>query len=139
MVLLISHKTQMMDTDATKEKDCGSVSTHYLSDEKVEETTTKSSRSGRLYQTEYERSKREKLAFFPLQVPSNESSGIQICQEPEYNLVEEESEGEAPEATTAAAGLHQSRSLASKAGKAIGRYSFFDALSILFLINLDKK
>lgn len=125
MVLLESSTTQMRGTHASmQKKDVGWVSTPHLDDEDVEETSTISSRSGRISETKSEPFECEELAFFPPQVPSDESAGIQICQEPDNHLVEGESEAEAPEIITAAVGLHQSRSLASKAARAIERYRF---------------
>lgn len=120
-----SSKTQMRGTHtSTQKKDVGRVSTPHLDDEDVGETSTISSRSGRISEKKYERFESEELEFFPPKVPSDESAGIQICQEPDDNLVEGESEGEAPETITAAVGLHQSRSLARKAARAIERYRF---------------
>lgn len=105
----------------------------------VEETRTISSRTGRLSAKKNERFEHEELAFIPPQVPSNESAGTQTPQEPDENLVEGESGGEAPETITAVDGLNESRSFASKAARAVERYSFLiQYLSDSFLIYLDK-
>ena len=125
MALPESSKTQMRGTHASmQKKDVGWVPTPQLNHEDVEAIITISSRSGRIIETKYDRFECEESAFFPLQVPSDESAGVQICQEPDNNPVEEESEAEAPEIITAAVGLYQSRSLVSKAAKAIERYRF---------------
>lgn len=125
MVLPESSKTEMRGTqDSIRKKDVGWVSTPHLDHEDVEATNIISSRSGRLSETKYERFEGEELAIFPLQVPSDESVGVQICQEPYHNPVEGEGEAEAPEIITSVVGLQQSRSLVSKASRAIERYRF---------------
>lgn len=80
--------------------------------------------SEKLSETKHERFELEKLLFLPSQEPPNESASRQFCLELEEDLVEGTSEGEAPETMTAAVGLSQSRSLASKAARAVERYSF---------------
>lgn len=79
----------------------------------------------------------EELPFVPSkQEPlANESTVRRIGPEVDEDLLidddERASEGEAPETMTAAAGLSQSRSLASKAARVLERYSFF--IFIIFL------
>lgn len=93
--------------------DFGRVLTHRLDDDEVEEARTLSSRSGMLSKT--------KRGRVECEVPSTESTGAQICQKLDDNRDGGESEGEAPETMTAAAGLNQSRNLASKAARAVER------------------
>lgn len=138
MVALKSRKTQKMHTHAPRAKTGGSFSTHRLDDDKeAEEKNSMFRQSGKLSETKHER---EELLFVPSQEPPNESADRRICPEVEEDVVERASEGEAPETMTAAAGLSQSRSLASKAAKVVERYSFFlkQYLSVSCLIYLGK-
>lgn len=128
-----------MHTHASRAKTRGSVSTHHLDDDKeAKEKNAMFRRSGKLSETKPER---EELLFVPSQEPPNESADRRICPEVEEDLVATASEGEAPETMTAAAGLSQSRSLASKAARVVERYSFFwkQYLSVSCLIYLGKK
>lgn len=114
-----------MYTHASRAKSRGSISTHHLGDDKeVEGKSTMLHLSEKLSEPKHERFDREELLFLPSQEPPDESECRQFCLELEEYLVEGTSEGEAPETMTAAAGLSQSRSLASKAARAVERYSF---------------
>lgn len=95
------------------------ISTHHL-DEVMKEKNSSFRRPGKVSETKHERFESEKL---PSLEPPNQSAGRQICSELE-DIVEGASEGEAPERITAAAGLSQSRSLASKAARAVEKYCF---------------
>lgn len=109
----------MMLTHASRAKTRGSVSTHHLDDDKeAEEKKTIFRRPGKLSETNHAR---EELLFVPSQELPNESADGRICSEVEEDLVERASEGDAPEIMTAAAGLSQSRSLASKAARVVER------------------
>lgn len=105
--------------------------------EETKEKNTIIRRPGKLSETKDERFEREKLQFFPSQEPPNQSAGRQICSELE-DLVEGASEGEAPETITAAAGLSQSQSLASKAARAVERYSFLETVPVGLMSNLSR-
>lgn len=112
----------MMRTHASRAKTRGSVSTHHLdNDKEAVEKNTMFRQSGKLSKTKHER---EELLSVPSQEPPNESADGRICPEVEEDLVGRASEGDAPETMTAAAGLSQSRSLASKAARVVERYSF---------------
>lgn len=139
MVALKSRKRQMMLTHASRAKTRGSVSTHHLDDDKeAEEKKTIFRRSGKLSETNHER---EELLFVPSQELPNESADGRICSEVEEDLVERASEGDAPEIMTAAAGLSQSRSLASKAARVVERYGFFFLETVLvgLMSNLSRQ
>lgn len=140
MVTLKSSKTQMMHTHASRAKTGGSVSTHNLDDQEAEEMNTMFRRSGKRSETKHERFEHEELLFVSPQESPNRSAASQICPELEEDLGEGVSEGEAPETMTAAAGLSQSRSLSSKAARAVEKYSFFKQyLSVSCLISPGKK